>query len=843
MGKLSTTIPPRPPIVSLHRAAVFLLLILLHLQATAQSTVAATTIPLILPSAIVFDQQGNLYLAETANHVIRKVDTTGIITTIAGTGTQGFSGDSGPATAARLDSPQGLALDTDQNLYIADTRNHLIRKLNLTAGIITTIGGATINGNISPGFSGDNGPATAAHLNLPTALAFDPAGNLYIADTQNHRIRKIAATTGNITTIAGNGTQGFSGDAGPATSASIDSPTGLSVDTSSNVYLADTHNHRIRKITAATGKITTIAGTSATGYNGDNTTATTATLALPHGLTIDPAGNLYLADTANHRIRRIDATTGIITTIAGAGAQTFAGDTGPAPTASLDTPRAATTSPTGLLTLSDTGNQRVRQIATDNTIHTIAGLGLTTPGALTLTAPSVIAYGTGHLTATLTTTTSATGPVTFLDTFNAIATATGATATSNAVTTTLGTATLTTNSATLSTSTLPAGRHGIIATYAGDLTHPSAQSSTLSLTIAPQQITTSITPAKLLYGQPIPVLNATLTGLLPQDASSLSATVTTTAKALSPAGTYPIAATLIGPAAGNYTLTPSPANLTIAPAPTLTTLTASTDTVAPGLPLTLTTHVASTTSGTPTGTISLLDGATMLFTADVPATGDAAFTTSSLAQGVHSLTTLYTGDANFTPSTSTPQLIGIGTNPNPDFTLASAGTSTQTILSGGSATFTFAVQIQGTTLSSPINLAASGLPNLATASFNPSYLPPGATPNTFTLTITTPKTAALNNTPQNTPLGPSPALALLLLPIASLALRLRARKTTRLLTFALLTTTLTLCSGCGDRIYTGSQSTASTKTYNITVTGTATTPTGATLTHAATVTLLLQPAN
>src|SRR5216683_2302076 len=581
MGKLSTTIPLRPPIVSLHRAAVFLLLILLHLQATAQSTVAATTIPLILPSAIVFDQQGNLYLAETANHVIRKVDTTGIITTIAGTGTQGFSGDSGPATAA--------------------------------------------------------------HLNLPTALAFDPAGNLYIADTQNHRIRKIAATTGNITTIAGNGTQGFSGDAGPATSASIDSPTGLSVDTSSNVYLADTDNHRIR---------------------------------------------------------RIDATTGIITTIAGAGAQTFAGDTGPAPTASLDTPRAATTSPTGLLTLSDTGNQRVRQIATDNTIHTIADLGLTTP---------------------------------------------------------LGTATLTTNSATLSTSTLPAGRHGIIATYAGDLTHPSAQSSTLSLTIAPQQITASITPAKLLYGQPIPVLNATLTGLLPQDASSLSATVTTTAKALSPAGTYPIAATLIGPAAGNYTLTPSPANLTIAPAPTLTTLTASTDTVAPGLPLTLTTHVASTTSGTPTGTISLLDGATMLFTADVPATGDAAFTTSSLAQGVHSLTTLYTGDANFTPSTSTPQLIGIGTNPNPDFTLASAGTSTQTILSGGSATFTFAVQIQGTTLSSPINLAASGLPNLATASFNPSYLPPGATPNTFTLTIATPKTAALHRNPA----PPSPALALL----------------------------------------------------------------------------------
>src|SRR6266702_3802843 len=294
MGLQSITPPTQPRIPAL--LLIALCLLLLPPQSPAQSTVAATTIPIILPSAIVFDQQGNLYLAETPNHVIRKVDTTGIITTIAGTGTQGFSGDAGPATAARLDSPQVLALDTNQNLYIADTHNHLIRKLSLATGIITTIGGAAINGNISPGFSGDNGPSTAS---------------------------------------------------------SIDSPTGLAVDTSNNLYLADTHNHRIRKITAATGKITTIAGISATGYNGDNTTATTATLALPHGLTIDRAGNLYLADTANHRIRRVDATTGIITTIAGAGAQTFAGDTGPAPTASLDTPRATTTSPTGLLTLSD----------------------------------------------------------------------------------------------------------------------------------------------------------------------------------------------------------------------------------------------------------------------------------------------------------------------------------------------------------------------------------------------------------------------------------------------------------------------------------------------------------
>ncbi|MCU1224912.1 MAG: repeat containing protein [Edaphobacter sp.] len=828
MGQQSTIYPPHRRLGPIWLA----LLILPHLYAPAQSPdVSATTIPLILPSAIVFDPQGNFYLAETASHIIRKVDVAGTITTIAGTGTQGFSGDSGPAKEAQLDSPQGLALDASQNLYIADTHNHRIRKLNFATGIITTIAGTT-----TPGFGGDSGPATAAHLNLPTALAVDTTGNLYIADTQNHRIRKITTSTGTITTIAGNGIQGFSGDNGSAISASIDSPTGIALDPSGNLYLADTHNHRIRKITSATGIITTIAGSTATGYSGDNASATTATLALPRGLTIDAAGNIYLADTANHRIRRIDATTGIITTIAGQGTQAYSGDAGPATAASLDTPRATTTSPSGLLTLADTGNQRIRQISTDNAIHTIAGLGSTAPGTLSVTAPSVVVYGTGHLTATLATTTNASGTVTFLDTFNA-------------VTATLGIANLTVSSASpgaaatsfavLSTSTLPAGDHSIIATYAGDQTHPPAQSSTLSLTIAPQQLTASITPAKLLYGQPVPALRGTLTGLLLQDASLVSATFTTTAGNLSPVGIYPITATLSGPAAGNYNLLTSP-NLTITRAPTVTTLTASAATLAPGLPITLSAHVVSTTAGSPTGTISFFDGPTTLFTVGASTTGDAVVTADFLSTGLHSLITVYSGDANFTPSASTPQLIGIGTEPTSDFTLTTTSSVSQTIVAGNSASFTFAVQVQGSPLSSPITLAATGLPPLATASFNPAYLPPGATSNTFTMTITTPKTTALHRNA----IRPPPVLALLLLPITSLVLRRRdIRRKVTLLTWALLTIPLTLCSGCGDRIAPGSQSAAPPKSYNITVTGTATTPGGAALIRTATVTLLLQPAN
>jgi sugar lactone lactonase YvrE len=816
-----------PPSNTTHRHTstplwIALVFLLLSIRAHAQMVISATTIPLVLPSAIVFDPQGNLYIAETASHVIRKVDTTGAITIIAGTGTQGFSGDGSPATIAQLDSPQGLAIDAANNLYIADTHNHRIRKLNLTTGIITTIAGS------NPGFDGDTGPATAAHLNLPTAIALDPASNLYIADTQNHRIRKVAAATGIITTIAGNGTQGFSGDGAAATAASIDSPTGLAAN-STNLYLADTHNHRIREVNLTTTIITTLAGTGSPSFNGDGS-ATAANLALPRGLTQDASGNLYLADTANQRIRRIDATTGQITTIAGQGTQTFSGDNGPATAASLDTPRATAASPTGQITLADTGNQRIRQISTDATIHTIAGLGATAPGALTLTAPSVVTYGTGSLTATLATTqTQASGAITFLDTFTPLATA--ASATLSIIT--LGTAAITANTATFSTTTLPAGHHSLTATYPGDLTHAAAQSPAFSLTISPRPITAAITPNTLLYGQPIPTLSATLNNLLPQDASSLTATFTTIAASLSPAGTYPFTASLTGPAAGNYTLSITPPSLTIAPAPTLTTLIASATTVDPGIPVTFTTHVASTTAGVPTGTITLLDGATTLFTAQLSATGDAAVTTAALTQGIHTLTTIYSGDTNFTRSTSTPQIIGIGSSPNPDFTFATTGPTTQTIVSGATASFTFAVQFQGAPLSSPITLSASDLPNLAIASFNPAYIPPGANPGNFTVTITTPKTTASQQ--KTTPIPPQ--LALFLLPIATLALRPRnRRKTAALLTIAFLT----ICIGCGDRINTGAQSTSTITTYNITITGTATTPTGSTLTHTANVTLVTQ---
>ena len=835
MGSQSLTHPPRRTRAPLR--TVLLLLLSLVSAANAQTGISATTIPLLLPSAIVYDPTGNLYIAETANHVIRKVDTNGNITIIAGTGTQGFSGDNGPATAATLDSPQGLALDTANNLYLADTHNHRIRKLNLTTGLITTIAGAGTSG-----FSGDNGPATTAYLNLPTALALDTSNNLYLADTGNHRIRKVTPT-GTITTIAGTGTQGFSGDNGPAIAATIDTPIGLAADTSGNLYLADTHNHRIRRIAATTGLITTIAGTGSPGYSGDNAPATSSTLALPHGLTLDASGNIYLADTSNNRIRRIDATTGLITTIAGTGTQTFSGDNGPAIAATLDTPRATTVSPASLVTLADTGNQRIRQLQTQTaTIQTIAGLGITVPATLTLTSPSTIAYGTGDIVATLSTSTSATGLITFLETTNSTPTPLGTALLVSSAETLNTSAAPTSTTATFNTAALSAGLHSIIATYAGDPTHPPAQSSAITLSITPQPLTAIIAPITLLYGQPIPAITGTVTGILPQDASSLTATFTTSAVNLSPTGTYPLTAAITGPAAGNYALTTTPASLTITPAASLTTLSTAIATATTGTSIPVATHVASTTTGTPTGFIVLLDNSTPLLTTAVSPTGDAAFNLTTLASGPHTLTAFYSGDANFTSSISTAAsiTIGTGTTIGPDFTLASTGTATQTISSGTSTSFNFSIQMQGT-IPSPITLAATGLPNLATASFNPAYLPPGG-PTTFTLTIATPNTTAPTTNGQRR--APSTTWAILLFPLGLILRSRNRRRVASLLAIAILSIALTLCSGCGDRVDLSSTAvTASTQTYSITVTGTATTAAGAILQHSATVILNLQSAN
>ena len=249
----------------------------------------ATSAQLASPNGVAWDSAGNLYIADSAR--IRKVSN-GVISTVAGVGTFGYSGDNGPATGAQLNYPGGVAVDSAGNLYIADTGNHRIRKVS--GGVITTVAG-----NGTRGFSGDNIPATSAQFHDPFGVAVDSAGNLYIADSGNNRIRKVA--NGIITTVAGNGTPGFSGDNGPATSAQLNGPAGVAVDSAGNLNIADGGNNRIRKV--SNGVITTVAGNGTLGYSGDNGPATSAQLARPVAVAVGSAGNVYVVDGLDDGIR------------------------------------------------------------------------------------------------------------------------------------------------------------------------------------------------------------------------------------------------------------------------------------------------------------------------------------------------------------------------------------------------------------------------------------------------------------------------------------------------------------------------------------------------------------
>jgi sugar lactone lactonase YvrE len=353
------------------------------------------------PNKAAIDREGNILIADIQDNRVRRIDVrTGIITTIAGSGFAGFSGDGGPAVAASLQGPSDVAIDDRGNILIADTLNNRIRRVDSLSGIIDTVAG-------SDGFNlGDGGPAVGASIRFPEGIALDRAGNFFIADTYQHRVRRVDAATGRIATVAGNGVAGFSGDGGPGTQARLGSPTSVAVDSEGNLFIAEKRNHVVRRLDSLTGRIETVAGSGSKGFAGDGGPAAESLLDNPSDLDIDPAGRLLIADTDNHRIRVLAGE--VIETVVGGGRPgDFVGDGELATDARLAYPRGLAVDSSGSVYVADSIHFRMRKVdGPTGRIETVGGNGDSTfffgdgeiAAAAALSSPQDVAFdATGNL--------------------------------------------------------------------------------------------------------------------------------------------------------------------------------------------------------------------------------------------------------------------------------------------------------------------------------------------------------------------------------------------------------------------------------------------------------------
>jgi hypothetical protein len=371
-----------------------------HAQGVIINTVAGGAVPANGPALLTFlgpvtavteDGSGNIYLISPVGYAY-KLDTSGNLTVIAGNGTGGYTGDGALATAATLNRPQGIAVDTLGNVYIADTGNNVIRKIDHSTLFISTVAG-----NGTRGSCGNNVSPTSCGLNQPQGVFVDGGNNIFIADSKNHQIREVVFSSGNIITVAGNGFQGFFGDSGPATSANLDTPNAVGVDGSGNIFFADTNNQRIREVSG--GNIDTVAGSGPFGggsgsFSGDGLSATLATLNQPTGVFVDSMGHIFIADTNNNVIREVSG--GIINTVAGDQVNAlagFSGDAGPALSAFLSEPFSVFLETSGKILIADSVNRRLRQVDTSLNISTIAGNGVIGDGGFPTSASLALPFG------------------------------------------------------------------------------------------------------------------------------------------------------------------------------------------------------------------------------------------------------------------------------------------------------------------------------------------------------------------------------------------------------------------------------------------------------------------
>lgn len=591
--------------------------------------------PIFLPQGLAVDVAGNLFISDSGNSRIRRVDAaTGSISTAVGTGTPGYNGEGALGTATTISQPAGLALDGAGNLYFADSGNALIRRLDRVSGRVSTVAGTPS----LPGYAGDGGPAVSANLTLPEGIAFDEGGNLLVADTGNNVVRLVDAVTGRIRTLAGTGTAGFSGDGSLATQARLDRPWNLLVAPDGSILIADFGNDRVRKVSSG-GVITTLAGNGARGFSGDGGSPGQASLDAPTALVMDPAGDLYIADSGNNRVRMISISDGNIQTLAGNSADAFTGDGGPANQASLYGPYALLFDAEANLFVADMFHNRVRRISGQAITLAFPTIrvsktsqpqtqGLTNAGnaALTLATPDLVnaaldANTSDCLTAAVAAGASCSLGVEFAPTAigtlvrGSVAVNSDAGGTAPVITVQGQVLSVEPTSTALTVNANPAlvgDSVQLAATVASDDSSRSGGvvffdgSTRLCAATLNSGGVASCSTSSLVLGQ------HNLTANYAGDANNASSTSPAVIEVIKQSPRLVLEAT------------PNPAVVTAAVALRVS---------------------ASATVGTPSGTVSFLDGTTLLGTAALNATGVATITNQQLAPGAHALTAQYAGDA------------------------------------------------------------------------------------------------------------------------------------------------------------------------------------------------------